>query len=137
MLVAHVLACQRVERQCQKHQGQQLAQKAAGNHRHHGPRARQRPHEGEGGRGQQGMPAQADPVMELRCGDGRAPDRGALLVASSVAGAVPGSTLNTAGTRISPPPPTIESTKPANKEARGSTSISMAKLSHPELLSIS
>ena len=41
-----------------------------------------------------------------------------------------GRTLNSTGTRISPPPPTIESTKPANNEARVSTSNSMAKLSH-------
>ena len=39
----------------------------------------------------------------------------------------PGSTLNSAGTRIRPPPPTIESTKPANSEARVSTNISMRR----------
>ena len=54
-----------------------------------------------------------------------------LLVPSNVAGGAPGNTANSAGTRISPPPPTIESTKPASSEAPVTTSISMAGLSHP------
>jgi hypothetical protein len=54
-----------------------------------------------------------------------------LLVPSSVAGGAPGKTANSAGTRINPPSPTIESTKPASSEAPVTTSISMAGLSHP------
>ncbi|WP_231497560.1 hypothetical protein [Methylibium sp. T29-B] len=40
-----------------------------------------------------------------------------MLVPNSVAGAAPGNTLKSAGTRINPPPPTMASTNPANSEA--------------------
>ena len=48
-----------------------------------------------------------------------------LLTPNSVAGWVLGKTANRAGTRIRPPPPTIESTKPANSEASETISSSM------------
>src|SRR5687767_12301311 len=54
-----------------------------------------------------------------------------LLVPSNVAGGAPGNTAKSAGTRIKPPPPTIESTNPASSEAPVTTSISMPGLSHP------
>ena len=57
-----------------------------------------------------------------------------LLVPNSVAGCAVGNVANKVGTRIKPPPPTIESTKPANSEARVTTSISMPGLSHPTFL---
>ena len=41
-----------------------------------------------------------------------------LLVPNRVAGAACGKAANIAGTRISPPPPTMASTKPARAEAR-------------------
>src|SRR3990167_5110819 len=54
-----------------------------------------------------------------------------LLTPNSVAGWVLGNTANSAGTRISPPPPTIESTKPANSEAIETSSNSIRGLSPP------
>ena len=48
-----------------------------------------------------------------------------LLVPNSVAGGADGNTANKAGTRINPPPPTIESTKPAKSEAAETSSNSM------------
>ena len=60
-----------------------------------------------------------------------------LLVPSNVAGGAPGKVANRAGTRMSPPPPTIESTNPPNSEATVTTSISMAHIvSAPKVLSI-
>ena len=41
----------------------------------------------------------------------------ALLVPNKVAGAAAGKTVNSAGSRIKPPPPTIASTKPASSDA--------------------
>jgi hypothetical protein len=50
-----------------------------------------------------------------------------LLVATKVAGGAVGNVANSAGTKIRPPPPTIESTMPANKDARETINISMKK----------
>jgi hypothetical protein len=50
-----------------------------------------------------------------------------LLVPSKVAGAAAGKAANRAGTRIKPPPPTMESTKPANSEASETMNISIKK----------
>src|SRR3990167_4080273 len=54
-----------------------------------------------------------------------------LFVPSKVAGGAPGKVANSAGSRIRPPPPTIASTKPANREARETSIHSMPGLSHP------
>jgi len=54
----------------------------------------------------------------------------ALLVPNSVAGCAPGNVANSAGTIIRPPPPTIESIKPAIKEASAVRRNSIAELSH-------
>ena len=59
-----------------------------------------------------------------------------LLVPSSVAGAVPGSTAKRAGTRISPPPPTIASTNPASTEASDTRINSIGPIVAASLLSI-
>ena len=56
-----------------------------------------------------------------------------LLVPKRVAGWVTGKVANSAGTRTRPPPPTIESTKPARSEASETISNSMTSLSHPTL----
>ena len=55
-----------------------------------------------------------------------------LLVPNSVAGCAVGKMANSAGVRIRPPPPTIESTKPASSEASDTTIHSMPALSHPQ-----
>lgn len=52
-----------------------------------------------------------------------------LLMPNSVAGWVVGKAANSAGTRTSPPPPTMESTKPARAEASETNSNSMQGLS--------
>jgi hypothetical protein len=57
-----------------------------------------------------------------------------LLVPNSVAGWAEGKVANNAGTRIRPPPPTIESTSPASSEASEMIRSSMRGLSHPDLL---
>ena len=51
-----------------------------------------------------------------------------LLMPNSVAGGVVGKTVNKAGTRISPPPPTMASTKPASSEAKDTSSNSMTAI---------
>ena len=51
-----------------------------------------------------------------------------LFVPSKVAGVAEGSAANKAGSTINPPPPTMESTKPANAEARVVKSISIRRL---------
>jgi len=58
-----------------------------------------------------------------------------LLVPSNVAGGAPGKAANSAGTRISPPPPTIASTNPASSEAAVISHISMAAIVASESLS--
>ncbi|MDT4855530.1 hypothetical protein FQZ97_898900 [compost metagenome] len=52
-----------------------------------------------------------------------------LFTPNSVAGWVAGNMANNAGTRMRPPPPTIESTKPANNEASETSSNSIPGLS--------
>ena len=54
-----------------------------------------------------------------------------LLVPNKVAGWACGKVANSAGTRIKPPPPTIESTKPAKRLANETIRYSMPTLSHP------
>lgn len=54
-----------------------------------------------------------------------------LLVPSSVAGGALGKVANKAGSKIRPPPPTMASTKPANREASETSIHSMPGLSHP------
>jgi hypothetical protein len=53
-----------------------------------------------------------------------------LLVPNKAAGAAAGNVANSAGTKIKPPPPTSESTKPASREAKVTSSKSMPSLSH-------
>ncbi len=50
-----------------------------------------------------------------------------LLQPSKVAGGAEGNVANRAGTRIRPPPPTMESTKPANSDASETMNISIKK----------
>jgi hypothetical protein len=50
-----------------------------------------------------------------------------LLLPNKVAGGAEGNVANKAGTRIRPPPPTMESTKPANKDARETMNSSIKK----------
>jgi hypothetical protein len=50
-----------------------------------------------------------------------------LFVPNKVAGGVPGKKENNAGTCTNPPPPTIESTKPAKNAASPNKSISIMK----------
>jgi cellulose synthase/poly-beta-1,6-N-acetylglucosamine synthase-like glycosyltransferase len=52
-----------------------------------------------------------------------------LFTPNSVAGVVVGYTANSAGNKIRPPPPTIESIKPAKNEATVINNKSMAALS--------
>ena len=59
-----------------------------------------------------------------------------LLVPNRVAGWAVGKTANRAGTRIRPPPPTIESTKPASSEASEITINSMDSFSHRRQIAV-
>jgi hypothetical protein len=50
-----------------------------------------------------------------------------LLLPNKVAGGAEGKVANNAGIKIRPPPPTMESTKPANNEASETMNISIKK----------
>jgi hypothetical protein len=51
-----------------------------------------------------------------------------LLMPSTVAGGAVGNTENKAGNKMSPPPPTMASTKPASKEAKAAIKISIGTM---------
>jgi hypothetical protein len=55
-----------------------------------------------------------------------------LLVPNKVAGGAPGKVANKAGIKIRPPPPTIESTKPASSEASVTINKSMKPIVSPQ-----